>query len=73
MTVLVVDEKKCGIGQGEKCCAFLGGMPGRFVCGREMENVADTIRDRLREGTINARYDPGETPYPECQERRMLL
>lgn len=64
---LVVDPMKCGMGHGEACCAFLAGTPGRFICGRTSKFIALVVRERIEDGTMVAKYDPGETPYPECQ------
>jgi len=70
--MLVIDDPKaCGVGEGERCCAFLT-MGGDWLCGRTY-SVAPAIRARLAAGTMNAKYDPGETPYPECQTQRPSL
>lgn len=67
--ILHVDPKLCGVGEGAQCCAFLAVMDG-FVCGRTIPGMESQIRKRLAEGTMNAQYDPGELPFPECQEAR---
>jgi hypothetical protein len=63
---LVVDPKKCGIGQGEHCCAFLI-VGANFECGREDPGIAAAILGRLAAGTFTAKYSPGDLAYPECQ------
>lgn len=68
--ILPVEPHLCGMGEGPRCCAFLVNGKDGFVCGREMKGVAAQIRERLRAGTMNAQYDPGETPYPRCQSER---
>lgn len=46
--------------------AFL--MMGKtFICGREDPSLKLTVRNRLAAGTMNAKYDPGEVAFPECQ------
>lgn len=65
--LLISNPTECGLGQGEGCCAFLvAGVEG-FMCGRTLPGLPEQIRIRLNEGTMNAKYDPGETPFPECQ------
>lgn len=67
-TTLVIDDpEECGLYQKERCCAFLSGTPAQWLCGRTMPGIYLTIRMRLLEGKMNAKYDPGQTPYPQCQ------
>jgi hypothetical protein len=67
--LVISDPKLCGLGEGERCCAFLVlGM--RFICGRTVDGLAEQIRARLASGTMAASYDPGEVPYPDCQTQR---
>lgn len=72
--MLEIDEPwKCGIGEGANCCAFLtvpSGVAISFACGRTDASLSATIRLRLLRGTMNALYDPGNVPYPECQTKR---
>lgn len=73
MTELVIDNPEaCGLGGGEKCCAFLvmGGLG--FQCGRTLPGVEMTVMLRLLQGTMVAKYDPGELPFPQCQEARAV-
>lgn len=63
----ITDPKLCGLGDRERCCAFLV-VGHAWLCGRTF-GVAHHIRDRLAAGTMNAKYDPGTTPYPECQAK----
>ena len=67
--LLLADPQPCGLGEGEWCCAFLVASSG-FACGRTVPGIAPQIRGRLAAGTMNAKYDPGETPFPECQTSR---
>lgn len=68
MELRVDEPEKCGFGAGEECCAFLmlGGIG--FVCGRT-NRMEPVIRARLIAGTMNAKYDPGDKPFPECQPK----
>ncbi len=68
-TLVITDPKACGMGEGERCCAFLV-FGGEWLCGRTMPDVRATVRTRLAEGSMTAKYDPGEVPFPECQRRR---
>lgn len=65
----IENPKACGIGEGEQCCAFLT-MGQGFQCGRTDPSIHATIVARLSAGTTNAKYDPGSTPFPECQSSR---
>ncbi len=67
MRLQIENPKECGLGEGKGCCAFLVVGVDGFECGRVMTDVAKTIRARLAAGTMNAKYDPGETPFPECE------
>lgn len=69
MTLTIENPKDCGLGEGEKCCAFLV-MGAGFQCGRTDEGLAMTILSRLFDGTMNAKYNPGLVPFPECQTDR---
>lgn len=71
--MLIDNPTSCGLGHGEKCCAFLVAGQNGFECGREIKSVAHGIRLRLSAGTINAKYDPGNKPYPECQQFGLTL
>jgi hypothetical protein len=74
MIELRIDEPiACGLGEGETCCAFLA-LRGRegFLCGRTVPGIERLIRARLAFGTMVARADPGDTPYPECQKARAV-
>lgn len=71
MRVLIEDPSACGIGEGEKCCAFLFGAPEAFECARANEGMMLMIQRRLWEGTMTARYEPSEdVPFPTCQKER---
>jgi len=69
VSVVIDDPKRCGIGEGERCCAFLT-MGQGWNCGRTESSIAATIRLRLMQGTMNAKYDPGNLDFPECQNQR---
>jgi len=66
----LADPRACGLGGGEGCCAFLVAGAEGFMCGRTVPGIPEQIRARLIAGTMNAKYDPGTTPFPECQPRR---
>lgn len=71
-SILEIDNPKaCGLGAGDECCAFLVVGAGGFECARTMDGIRETIRARLAAGTFNAKYDPGITPFPECQTNRV--
>lgn len=55
------DEAKtiCGIGQGDKCCAFLTMSPTGFECIRLSYPANVTIFKRLEKGTMNAKGEGG--------------
>lgn len=62
MTTALSDEhvgEVCGLGRGEKCCAFLamGGENGTWACAKELPNVVGAIRARLANGTMQERGD----------------
>ena len=64
---LRIDEPAaCGLGLGERCCAFLVS-GATFQCGRMIAGIEATVRARLIQGSMNAKYDPGATPFPQCQ------
>ena len=65
--LLISDPEECGLGKGEGCCAFLIAGGEGFMCGRTVPGIPEQIRDRLIAETMNAKYDPGEMPFPECQ------
>ena len=65
--LIIENGLACGIGRGEECCAFLTAGREGFLCGRTDDGVRITVLTRLLAGTMNAKYDPGDTPYPECQ------
>lgn len=65
----IENPQLCGLGEGERCCAFLT-MGQGFQCGRTLAGIEDHIRVRLAAGTMNAKYDPGDLHYPECQQQR---
>lgn len=46
----------CGLGQGEKCCAFLASR-ARWECAKDIPGVRDTILLRLAAGTMVAKGD----------------
>jgi hypothetical protein len=82
VSVLVIDNPEaCGLGEGEMCCAFLtmGGItgrvgpPGAMICGRTVPGIEGVIRERLAAGTMRAKGDPGDVPFPECQRARRGL
>lgn len=68
--IAIENPTRCGIGEGDNCCAFLVAGAGGFECGREMEGIYQTLRTRLAAGTITAKYDPGTAPFPACQIER---
>jgi hypothetical protein len=70
VTLVIEDPKLCGLGEGPACCGFLmAGM--HFECGREIVGINTTLRARLDAGVMNAKGDPGDAPYPECQTARL--
>jgi len=58
----IKDPKKCGAGQGEKCCVFLTLGPNGFQCQRdgEMGNFLFSRNDMI------AKRAPIHS-YPDCQ------
>ena len=68
--LLISDPLECGLGEGPGCCAFLVAGPVGFMCGRTVAGIPEQIRARLDADTMNAKYDPGEIPYPDCQPER---
>lgn len=47
---------KCAIGQGKKCCAFIGSADGAWQCLKGTEAEA-TVRQRLAEKSMRAQGD----------------
>lgn len=72
-TLFLDTPEKCGLGEGETCCAFLSMSGGGFACGRTIPGLEAHVRQRLLEGTMKAKGDPGDAPYPECQRARKGL
>lgn len=70
MIRLIDDPARCGLGEGEKCCAFLCGNPTGMLCGLTVPGLPPIIRERLKLGTMNAKYDPGDRDFPACQDER---
>lgn len=71
LLIVVNAPTACGIGEGDACCAYLAGQPGRFICGRSSPSIRRTIDARIAAGQMSAKYAPGDgVPYPECQEQR---
>lgn len=65
--VLAIDEaKKCGIGEGAACCAFLVASAKGFECEQRGE-LADTLFIRAKAGQMHAQRTP-ESDYPTCQD-----
>jgi hypothetical protein len=60
------DGKKCGMGEGAACCAFLVMGTGGFECAQRSE-LADHLYQRAKAGDMHARRTP-ESDYPACQE-----
>lgn len=68
---LVIDDPKpCGIGELERCCAFLVVGGRGFECGRTIPGLPEQVRARIAAGSYVSRYDPGDVPYPTCRETR---
>jgi len=63
---LTIDEAKsvCKLGEGEKCCAFLVMSAGSFECIRMSYPMNNSIFSRLKEGTMNAKYEGGGEGCP---------
>jgi hypothetical protein len=65
------NPEACGRGQGRRCCGYL--IYG-FFCGRTITpTIYEMLRAQLLRSEMNANYDPGDTPYPECQRLRKPL
>jgi hypothetical protein len=65
--LLIENPRACGMGEGAGCCAFLVAGGDGFECGKVDPGLAAAIRMRLFAGTMNAKYDPGDLPFPQCQ------
>ena len=61
------DPEACGLGRGRHCCGYLISLDG-FYCGRTIsQGMQEVLRARILRSEIGTIYDPGDTPYPECQ------
>ena len=60
---MTTDEAKkvCHLGEGEKCCAFLVAGGDGFECIRLSYPANGHIFGRLEKGTMNAKYEGGES------------
>lgn len=67
--LVIENPKLCGLGQGERTCAFLTMGEGGMLCARSMPEVFNAIVQRhFLFGTMNAKFmPPGDVPYPDCQ------
>jgi hypothetical protein len=68
MTVIEVDPVDCGMGEGERTCAYLTMDMAGFRCGRETP-ARSYIDERLAAGTMKATAAP-QSPFPLCQTER---
>lgn len=62
---LVADPMACGMGQGERCCAWLGAGRDGFECQRGGD-LRNTIEQRALAGQTGARRLP-DALFPHCQ------
>lgn len=60
------DFIKCGGGQLERCCAFLGAGANGIECLRADDRALEMILDRVRAPDWSAKRVPRER-YPMCQ------
>jgi len=60
------EVKRCGIGMGHECCAYLLCGPKGFECGRVLDDIKAHLDKRVKDDNIVARRQPLEA-YPNCQ------
>lgn len=68
--LIIDDPRACGVGEGAACCGFFVA-GAQFMCGRSLPGINEQLRHRLDMGTMNAKGDPGDTPFPQCQTARL--
>lgn len=59
------DADRCGIGQGEICCAYLGVSTAGFEC-FHFSGLARMLEQRVADGAFGSKRLPTEQ-YPDCQ------
>ena len=60
------EARACGMGLGEGCCVFLAMHGPKFVCGREMNTLRQSILAQVED--MRANHVPAdESIFPECQ------
>jgi hypothetical protein len=65
-TPFQADLKKCGVGKGKDCCAYLMVTPGGSECGRADPMMKEVIEKRVRNGHMIAARLP-DKEFPKCQ------
>lgn len=49
-------KKRCNLGQGEKCCAYLTSGPKGFICGKVIEGIKIIIDEKLARNKMIAKW-----------------
>lgn len=57
-------KRTCRLGQGSKCCAYLGAGGNGFECLKTDPELFRAISDRIEKGTMNAK---GIGAWEECE------
>jgi len=67
MRISIEDPKDCGLGEGHNCCAYLVADATGFNCGRVYFSIAETQREKIKEGKMISMRTP-ILPFPYCQD-----